>query len=148
MKTSFFILIFAGTFILSQAQQTKIDSLITKLESTHNDTMRLVLFGLLENSYHDKNNDSAFYYSSQEFGLAQRLHYRLDEAHALAMMAYNRPGNIGSLNLLLQEQRLQRTKKTKKIFCHLPTWKGLPTLKLIQFSFQMKETDIISGWLF
>jgi hypothetical protein len=114
MKTLFFILLFFVTFFLSAAQQSKIDSLKRELEANRNDTMRLVLFTLLENSYHDKNNDSAFYFSTQALALAQKLHYKIEEAQAMVMMGYNRFDDITALNLFLKAADIAEEKRNEK----------------------------------
>ena len=103
MKTlchQIWLLIILLVFSLSGYAQS-IDSLKKELNNTGNDTLQLVLYALLENNYHDKKNDSAFYFAKKQFALAKKLNYRLDEAQALCMMGYNRFNDPATLNLFL-----------------------------------------------
>ena len=91
-----------------------IDSLKKSLTDTPNDTIQLVLYANLENNYHDRNNDSAFYFAKEQFALAKKLNYRLDEAQAMCMMGYNRFNDPATLNLLLGAIELAEENKNEE----------------------------------
>ena len=61
-----------------------VDSLKQALKVTTNDTLRMVLTENIQNHYYfvNGNLDSALFYAKQFLQLTQKLHYRIDEAHA------------------------------------------------------------------
>src|SRR4051794_12713431 len=69
---------------LPLSQSISIDSLKQALQSTANDTLRMVLTNNIQNYYFISNSnlDSALFYSEQFLQLTQKLHYRIDEAYA------------------------------------------------------------------
>ncbi|CAN5801254.1 hypothetical protein BH10BAC2_BH10BAC2_40900 [soil metagenome] len=112
-KVAFLILIIiAGSN--ASGQMHSLDSLKSALAISKNDTMRLVLCTLLENKYHDKNNDSAFYFANLECNLAQKLNYRIDEAQALCMKGFNKFYNPATLNLFLKAIELAEDSRNEK----------------------------------
>src|SRR4051812_12929678 len=86
MKTSLFILLLLFTVSFTSGQQNMVDSLKHGLETTRNDTLRLVLLTLLSNRYLDKKYDSVVFFAEQQLLLAQKLNYKIDEAYALDIM--------------------------------------------------------------
>ena len=86
MKTSLFILLLSFTVSFISGQQNMVDSLKHELETTKNDTLRLVLLTLLSNRYLDKKYDSVVFFAEQQLLLAQKLNYKIDEAYALDIM--------------------------------------------------------------
>ncbi len=87
MKTLLFILLLSFTVSFVSGQQNTVDSLKHELETTKNDTLRLVLLTLLSNKYSDKKYDSVLFFAEQQLPLAQKLNYKIDEAYALDIMA-------------------------------------------------------------
>jgi two-component system NtrC family sensor kinase len=87
MKTLSFILLLSFAVSFISGQQNQVDSLKHELETTKNDTLRLVLLTLLSNKYLDKKYDSVLFFAEQQLPLAQKLNYKIDEAYALDIMA-------------------------------------------------------------
>src|SRR3954447_10748319 len=87
MKTLLFILLLSFSVSFISGQQNTVDSLKHELETTKNDTLRLVLLTLLSNRYLDKKYDSVVFFAEQQLLLAQKLNYKIDEAYALDIMA-------------------------------------------------------------
>lgn len=85
-----FILLFLFLFVLNhnQAQEANVDSLLTELNKTQNDTLKLVINIQLSDAYSEKNPDSAYYFAEKGIVLAQNLKFKLEEAHALQEMGY------------------------------------------------------------
>ena len=71
------------------AQLNYVDSLKNELNTSHNDTLNLVLYSLLCLGYQNSSYDSALLYAQKQFQLAQQLDYQLDQAYALDNIGYN-----------------------------------------------------------
>jgi hypothetical protein len=71
MKSSLFIFLFSFALNFISGQQNTVDSLKYELETTKNDTLRLVLLTLLSNRYLDKQYDSVVFFAEQQVLLAQ-----------------------------------------------------------------------------
>jgi signal transduction histidine kinase len=111
------LLFFACSALLPAAQQGQsvsgqqaIDSLQHELAQTKNDTLRLVLFSHLRYNYFfvNTNLDSTFHYSKLILQIAQKLNYKIDEAHA-----WNLVGDV--MNFLQNEHTLEAFFKGVKI---------------------------------
>ncbi len=74
--------------VLPTSQSMPIDSLRQALQSTTNDTLRMVLTNNIHNYYFilNSNLDSALFYSKQFLQLTQKLDYKIDEAYAYDAM--------------------------------------------------------------
>ena len=84
------------------SQPARVDSLKHALQTTANDTLRLVLINRIQHHYFliNTNFDSALFYSRQLLQLTRKLNYKIDEAYALDL--------VGSyMNFLLNSQTLK-----------------------------------------
>src|SRR5436189_1534313 len=94
VKKAITILLFAGSVqtLFAQSSQSlssqAIDSLRNEFETTHNDTLHLILVNQLRYNYFfvHPNLDSALFYSEQVLTMAQKLKYRIDEAYSLDLI--------------------------------------------------------------
>ena len=92
---------FMAVFIY--AQRTRIDSLVQESRTEQNDTLRMILYGGLSNSYSELDADSGYWYAEKMFQLAKKMDLKLEEAHALAEIGYaqlnmaNYPRSLQSL---------------------------------------------------
>jgi len=111
----FFILsvkIVSAQFNSYFATQSTIDSVKAIVSKTKNDTLQLVLFNQLRSAYFFSQNvfnaDSALLYSERLLVIAQKLHYKIDEAYALDCI-----GDV--MNYLHNQNTLDRFFKGVKI---------------------------------
>ena len=82
-----YVVIFVVTTVLmlsstARAQLAKPDSLRSALTITTNDTLKIVLLTKLTDYYSETNPDSSFAYANELARVANRLSFKLDEAHA------------------------------------------------------------------
>ncbi|MBZ5858346.1 ATP-binding protein [Flavihumibacter profundi] len=83
-----FLLLLLHTAAGSRAQLRVIDSLQHELVIAKDDTMKMVLYNSISESYAELNPDSSFYYSEQALAFTRRLKFRLEEVLSLGKMGY------------------------------------------------------------
>ncbi len=88
IKSLIYISLLIVAVKFTAAQQTQIDGLHQQVSITQNDTLKLILFGKLSNTFTEINPDSAYYYSEKMLSLAKKFDFQLEEVHALAEMGY------------------------------------------------------------
>ena len=71
-----------------KAQQPNIDSLRHEIAVAQNDTLKMILFGIITEAYTETRPDSSVYFAQQQFTLARKLNLKLDEVYALVYMGY------------------------------------------------------------
>ncbi len=85
-------LILYTSFILlpvwAAGQSFSVDSLLHKVMTTQNDTVRMVGYNALAETYEETNPDSSFFYAQQQLALSRKLKFQLNEVYALAQMGY------------------------------------------------------------
>ena len=118
IKRIFSIILFcllAATSLVGQ--KSLIDSVKLQLNSSVNDTTRMVLSGMLADEYSEINPDSSYVYGSKMLDITKRLNLRLDQVFALGTMGYAQL-NLGnyprSLQLLLSAISISEDKSSEK----------------------------------
>jgi two-component system NtrC family sensor kinase len=102
---------------LHLSKAASVDSLKQALHATTNDTLRMVLSSNIQlYYYYDNNWDSTLFYSEQFLQLAQKLHYRLDEAYAYDVLAIYMRSLVHpqTLETLLKAVRIAEDPKSEK----------------------------------
>ncbi len=103
---------------LPASQQVPIDSLKRELQSTTNDTLKLVLLNQLRYFYFfaQGNLDSAFVYSKQFLLFTQKLGYKIDEAYALDLVGdiMNYQHNPGTLETFFKGIKIAENSWSEK----------------------------------
>jgi two-component system, NtrC family, sensor kinase len=103
----FYTLLLLVLVTASKAQQVNIDSLRNEAENAQDDSLKIILFSILSETYVETKPDSAVYYAEHELELARKLHFRLIEARSLDQLGYalsntgNYPRSLQSLLLAL-----------------------------------------------
>ncbi len=90
-KIGIAIFLFFGFLAFAKGQNQfiqTIDSLKREITLAKNDTLQLVLFGQIANTFSEIHPDSAFAYASQMLSLSRKLNLKLEEAGALGEMGY------------------------------------------------------------
>ena len=87
IKLLLFILLLSISFAFGQNRV--IDSLNQLMQNANNDTMRLVIAERLCYEWLNINSDTSLLYAEQYLKLSEKFEYRLNEADALRMEAFN-----------------------------------------------------------
>jgi two-component system, NtrC family, sensor kinase len=86
------LIILAGLSIslieFSAAQQLTIDSLLSEVRNTQNDTSKLIRLRTVARIYAEINPDSSYSYSERSLRIAKQLNFKLDEGGAMREMGY------------------------------------------------------------
>jgi len=115
------ILVVTTVLILSstaRAQLAKPDSLRSALMMATNDTLKIVILTSLTEYYSETSPDSSYAYGDELAKVANRLSYKLDEAHAQLMMGYamlNKGNYPRSLRALLSGLAIAEDPESDKI---------------------------------
>jgi len=94
------------------------DSLKAVLRATTNDTLKIVILTRLTEDYCEVNSDSTYTYGTELVGVARRLSYKLDEAHAHCLLGYamlNQGNYPRSLRALLAGLAIAENPESDKI---------------------------------
>ena len=83
------ILLFIAAVKFTAAQQSYIDSVLHNINTTQNDTARLILFSALTEVYIETKADSSLYYAEKALAIATKLDLPLEEVFALAEKGYS-----------------------------------------------------------
>jgi two-component system, NtrC family, sensor kinase len=83
-----FIVILLMTVRSVEAQMPYIDSLKNEINSSADDTTRLLLFEKITGFYSEVNPDSAYYYAGKMLAITKKLDLRIEEIAALGEMGY------------------------------------------------------------
>ena len=89
LKRLGYILLFIVSVKFTAAQQSYIDSVLQKINTTQNDTARLILFSALTEVYIETKADSSLYYAEKALAIATKLNLPLEEVFALAEKGYS-----------------------------------------------------------
>ena len=89
LKRIGYILLFIVSVKFTAAQQSYIDSVLQKINTTQNDTARLILFSALTEVYIETKADSSLYYAEKALAIATKLDLPLEEVFALAEKGYS-----------------------------------------------------------
>lgn len=89
LKRVGYILLFIVSVKFTAAQQSYIDSVLQKINTTQNDTGRLILFSALTEVYIETKADSSLYYAEKALAIATKLDLPLEEVFALAEKGYS-----------------------------------------------------------
>ena len=89
MKEKLLLFILLLSISLAFGQKRVIDSLNQLMRNTNNDTMRLVISERLSFEWLNSNSDSSLLYADLYLKLSEKLEYRLNEADALRLAAFN-----------------------------------------------------------
>ncbi len=101
MQLRFLYILIMAMPAIGSTQQTHIDSLLNETASTKNDTLKLVNYIRLSDEYSEKNPDSAYYFANKGLGIAQKLNFKLEEAHVAGELSYAQM-NMGNYPQALQ----------------------------------------------
>src|SRR5688572_20105162 len=88
IKQFIFILLLLVLVWNSKAQQPDIDSLRHEIDIAQNDTIKIVLFSTITETYAETRPDSSVYFAEQLLMLARKLNFKLNEVFALAQIGY------------------------------------------------------------
>ena len=103
------IILFSSAMLNSSGQVLNVDSLKRNLQTSHNDTFKLMEMIAITNIYGETNFDSMLLFSQGQLQYAQKLGFPLSQAHAYAGMAY------AQLNMARFTEALQNLLAGKKV---------------------------------
>jgi len=117
MKKLIIILLFFSATPDVVAQPSDLHLLKLRMESTSNDTLRVLMLDSLSLEFSEIDPDSSLLYADQEIALSRKLNFRLNEAYAMNNKAYallNMGNYPAALKVLLSAFQIAEDKASEK----------------------------------
>lgn len=117
MKKLIIILLFFSAARDVVAQPSELHLLKLRMESTSNDTLRVLMLDSLSLEFSEIDPDSSLLYADQEIALSRKLNFRLNEAFAMNNKAYallNMGNYPAALKVLLSAFQIAEDKASEK----------------------------------